>query len=115
MAKPARLRFQLSRTGLEAAKRDSGPLMVAAIEGVSRQIASKWRVLTPVGRSPIHGSALRIHTRSEKSADGATGVVYSEDIAAHMIEWGSRNGPAPSHPAQRAVRSLGLKFKEEGK
>ena len=46
-------------------------------------------------------------------ADGGTVYVYTDDIAGHLIEWGSVNNP-PYAPLRRGVRAAGFRYEDKG-
>lgn len=88
------------------------------VDGTSKTaanlVASAARQLAPPG-GPARGYKGRIRTTVEVDAKGRIfGRVHADDIAAHIVEWGSVNNPAYA-PLRRAAEQLGLKLTADDK
>jgi hypothetical protein len=73
---------------------------VAAMRSITQAVADEVRLVAPkqTGYYVRH-----VHARDY--------TVYTDDIAGHLIEWGSKNNPAYA-PLRRGVRAAGLRLDE---
>lgn len=104
-------RFQYLESGVKDLANDP-----KFVDGTSKTaanlVASAARQLAPVRTGHYQRS---IRTSVEVDAKGRPfGRVHADDIAAHIVEWGSVNNPAYA-PLRRAAEALGLKLQADDK
>lgn len=79
----------------------------AALEEAGRAVARVARSLAPNGSGGYRRSI-------KVDRDANSTIVYTTDIAGHLVEFGSAKNPAYA-PLRRAVRAAGLRLDETSK
>lgn len=103
------MKFALNKAGVGEVVRS--PRVLAHLAGQAAVVAGSVSAAAPHGSG--HFARSITVTAVQPSLEGAKVTVYSTDIAAHIVEYGSINNPAYS-PFRRAAASLGLKLKGGG-
>lgn len=103
------MRFRPNRTGIAAVAR--GPWAAAQLATKAQVVARAVEQVAPE-RSGHFARSIRT-TLPEPTPEGMKVTVYSEDIAAHIVEYGSVNNPAYA-PFRRAAGMLSLLLRGGG-
>lgn len=103
------MRFRLNRSGVDALTRS--PQVFGHLSAQGTAVAAAVSGLAPK-RSGRFARSIRV-TAPRPTAQGAEVTVYSDDFAAHIVEFGSINNP-PYSPFRRAAASLGLTLRGGG-
>lgn len=104
-------RFEFLESGLKDLAKD--PRFIAGTsKTAANQLASAARQVAP-DRTGHYKRSIRTSTEVDEHGR-PFGRVHADDIAAHLIEWGSVNNPAYA-PLRRGAEQLGLKVKADEK
>lgn len=99
---------QFRKNPTVAAELTALPGMRLVLAEAAHEVARTTRTL-----APRHSSYYR-RTVQVGNDDAGSPIVYTTDIAGHLVEFGSANNPAYA-PIRRAVRAAGLRLDESSK
>lgn len=103
------MRFKLNAAGVAAVARS--PRVVAHVAGQALVVAAAVSAAAPE-RTGHFARSIEV-SPAHPTAQGVEVTVFSTDIAAHIIEFGSVNNP-PYSPFRRAAARLGLRLRGGG-